>query len=164
VPLPAEVLIAGRLSADDVAELAHEFETVGLTAELRQVSPRRAVGDIAWLVLAAVPLKPFLDQLAKDFASDAYRRLKTLVGKVIHRGPPQASDSANVLLLQDSATGVQVVLEPDLPEEAYRQLLIFDLATLRRGPLHYDRHRRRWRSELDEADAASPAPAPDSFI
>jgi hypothetical protein len=46
-----------------------------------------------------------------------------------------------VLLLQGSTTGIQVVLEPELPDDAYQQLLAFDLATIRRGPLHYDRHR-----------------------
>ena len=67
------------------------------------------------------------------------------------------TSSPQVLVLQDSTTGVQVVLEPDLPDEAFEQLLTFDLATIRRGPLHYDRHCRRWRSELDEADTAVPS-------
>ena len=103
----------------------------------------------------AVPLKPFYEQLAEEFATDAHRQLKTLSGKILGRSEERAS-SPQVLVLQDSTSGVQVVLEPDLPEEAFEQLLTFDLATIRRGPLHYDRHRRRWRSELDEADTASP--------
>ena len=65
-----------------------------------------------------------------------------------------------MLLLQDSTTGIQVVLEPDLPAWAYQQLLSFDFATLRRGPLHYDQHRRRWRSELDEAENVTTSPPP----
>ena len=58
-----------------------------------------------------------------------------------------------VLILQDKTTGVQVVLEPGLPDEAFEQLLVFDLAAIRRGPLHYDQRRRQWRAELDEATA-----------
>jgi hypothetical protein len=57
-----------------------------------------------------------------------------------------------MLVLQDAATGVQVVIEPDLPDESYQQLLALDLSTIRHGPVHYDRHQRRWRSELDEAE------------
>jgi hypothetical protein len=57
-----------------------------------------------------------------------------------------------VLLLQDSTTGIQVVLEADLPDEASQKLLALDLSTIRRGPVHYDRHHHRWRSELDEAE------------
>lgn len=55
--------------------------------------------------------------------------------------------------LQDSATGIQAALEPDLPDEAYQQLVSFDLTAIRHAPLHYDRHRGRWRSEVDEASA-----------
>ena len=153
--IAADVLFAGELSTHEATQLVQEFETVGLTAELREVPPRRALGDIAWLVLAAVPLKPFFDQLAKDSAADAYQRLKTFVDKVSRRSNRQAVEPPKVLLLQDSTTGVQVVLEPDLPAEAYPQLLSFDLASIHRGPLHYDRHHRQWRSELDEADRTS---------
>jgi len=55
-----------------------------------------------------------------------------------------------VLVLQDTTTRLQVVLEADLPVEAYRQLISLDLAAIRHGPLHYDRQRSEWRSELDE--------------
>ena len=69
-----------------------------------------------------------------------------------------------MLLLQDSTTGIQVVLEPDLPARAYQQLLSFDFATLHREPPHYDQHRRQWRSELDEADTPSPHRTPDGSL
>ncbi len=100
-----------------------------------------------------MPAKPFFEQLAKTFADDAYRRLKTLVGKVgtvLHRDKT-FTGAPKILVLQDSTTGVQVILESDLPDEAHQQLLSSDLSTIRRGPLHYDRHNQRWRSELDEA-------------
>jgi hypothetical protein len=158
MPVRASVLFASGLSDQAVAQLIEDFQNVGVTAELRQVSPRRGLGEIAWLALAVVPLKPFFDQLTKDFADDAYQRLKTLIARVfrLHRPPP--TEPPRVLLLQDSTTGIQVVLEPDLPARAYQQLVSFDFATLRRGPLHYDQHRRQWRSELDEADDAISPP------
>lgn len=158
MPLRADVLVADQISDDDAAQLVLEFEMVGLIAELREVPSRRSLADIAWLILAAVPLKPFFDQLAKESATDAYRRLKTLADKVSRHRPQPSDERPKVLLLQDNTTGVQVVLEPDLPDKAYEQLLAFDLSTIRRGPLHYDRHRRRWRSELDEADRRSSGP------
>ena len=158
MPVCASVLFASDLSDRVAAQLIEDFQSVGVTAELRQVSPRRALGEIAWLALAVVPLKPFFDQLTKDFAADAYQHLKTFIARVFRLHPSPATEPATVLLLQDSATGIQVVLEPDLPARAYQQLLSFDFATLRRGPLHYDQHRRRWRSELDEADDVTSPP------
>ncbi len=44
----------------------------------------------------------------------------------------------------------QVVLEADLPAEAYEALVALDLSAFRQGPVHYDRQRGRWRSEPDE--------------
>ena len=161
MPVCASVLVASSdLSDEAAAQLIEDFHSVGVTAELRQVSPRRSLGEIAWLALAVVPLKPFFDQLIKDFADDAYQRLRTCIVKLFRLHPSPPTEPPRVLLLQDSTTGIQVVLEPDLPVRAYKQLLSFDFATLRRGPLHYDQHRRRWRSELDEAhNAASLPPA-----
>ena len=158
MPVCANVLFASDLSDQAAAQLIEDFQSVGVTAELRQVSPRRALGEIAWLALAVVPLKPFFDQLTKDFAEDAYQHLKTFIVRLFRLHPPPPTEAPRVLLLQDSTTGIQVVLEPDLPTRAYQQLLSFDFATLRRGPLHYDQHRRRWRSELDEADNATCPP------
>jgi len=151
LPLATQVLFATELSTLEVTELVEEFNAIGLTAELRQVPPRRTLEDIAWLALAVAPLKPFFEQLVKDSADDAYQRLKAFAGKLYHRDKQPSTTHPKVLLLEDQTTGIQVVLEADLPEEAYRQLLSFDLNTIRRGPLHYDRYRHRWRSELDEA-------------
>jgi hypothetical protein len=151
---PADVLIAEPIAADEAAEIAAAFGSVGLTADLRIVSTKRSLADLTWLVLAAIPLQPFFNRLAEDLADDAHQRLKTFVTRVLRR-PAAANQPKPVLILQDTITGVQVVLEPDLPADSYRQLLSFDLATVRRGPLHYDAHRRRWRSELDEAPSTT---------
>jgi hypothetical protein len=152
--IDAEVLIAVELSPDDASELRREFESVGLDADLREVAPRRSLQDVAWLALAAVPLQPFFEKLAQDFAADAYQRLRSLVGTVAGRGRTRSA-SPRVLLLQDPTTGTRVVLEPDLPDEAFELLLNVDLSRIHRGPLHYDRHHRRWRSLLDEEEAGT---------
>ena len=153
MPIDAEVLIAAELSLDDASQLRREFESVGLSVDLRETTPRRSLQDIAWLALAAVPLQPFFEKLAEEFAADAYRRLRSLASAVTGRGKAQPR-SPKVLLLQDPDTHVGVVLEPDLPDEAYKLLLDVDLSRFPRGPLHYDRHHRRWRSPLDEAQGS----------
>ena len=57
-------------------------------------------------------------------------------------------------MLQDTTTGLQIILDHDLPADGYRQLLTLDLSPFRLGPLHYDHVQHRWRSELDEAAPA----------
>jgi hypothetical protein len=157
MPLSTDVLVVGTLSTEEADRLRQAFGHLGLAAELREVPPRRSVGDFAWMLLAALPLKPFFDQLVHDAAADAYKGLKRLVGIVVRRHD-QAPEHPKVLVLQDSSTGIQVVLESDLSDEAYEQLLKLDLGAIRRGPVHYDRHRCEWRSELDEADKSASRP------
>jgi len=57
------------------------------------------------------------------------------------------------MVLQDTASGLRLVLDPDLPAEGCQQLLALGLSQYRLGPLHYDRAQRRWRCELYEAAA-----------
>jgi len=54
------------------------------------------------------------------------------------------------------------VLEADLPPDAYAALLSLDLSNFYKGPLHYDRHRGAWRSELDEWQQQMELPPEDS--
>jgi hypothetical protein len=78
--------------------------------------------------------------------------LKSAIGRLLGRDQEQpAAEQLRPLVLQDTASGLQVVLEADLPDAAYQQLVGLDLAKFQLGPLHYDRQQRRWRSELDEA-------------
>ncbi|MGH3902358.1 MAG: hypothetical protein ACRDTA_29720, partial [Pseudonocardiaceae bacterium] len=94
-------------------------------------------------------------------AQDVAKGLKRLVGQVVGTKDKTAS-SAQVLILQDAESRLQVVLEADLPTEAYQALVALDLSAFRQGPVHYDRQRGRWRSELDEwqqAQARDSGPA-----
>lgn len=160
--MSADVLMAQEIPSDEAARIVGEFASIGMTADLRTVAPTRSMGGVGWLILAALPLQPFFSQLAADAADDVHERLKTFVGRVLRKRSADAGTEDQprpVMVLQDTVTGVQVILEPDLPAESYQQLLRFDLNTVRHGPLHYDVHRHRWRSELDEPPGKTPPTA-----
>lgn len=149
----ADVFVDKPIAAAEVDRIAAQFAAIGLTTDLRVAAPRRSLEDVTLVILAALPFQPFVSQLATDFADDAYARLKAFATNVLHRKKPAdagAEAPKDVLVLQDTATGVRVVLEPDLPAESYRQLLSLDLTKFAQGPVHYDLARKRWRSELDE--------------
>jgi|tagenome__1003787_1003787.scaffolds.fasta_scaffold20671269_2 hypothetical protein len=150
--LAAEVLITSEVSAEQEHALVEAFQAVGVAARARMVPTRRGVEEFQWLVLAALPLHAFLSGLGSALAEEASQGIKRLVSRVLGDRRTTASP-APVLVLQDSATRLQVVLEADLPTDAYNALLSLDLATFQRGPLHYDRHAGRWRSELDEGQS-----------
>ncbi|MGH4023069.1 MAG: hypothetical protein ACRDRV_00620 [Pseudonocardiaceae bacterium] len=148
-PLSAELLLSSDVSEEQIQDLVTTFSRFGVTTRVRSLLNHRGPADLEWLVLAALPLQAFLSGLGAEAVKDVYASLMRLVRRL----PGTSQPAANVvpLVLQDSRSGVRIVLEPDLPGQAYQQLWELDLTQYRIGPLHYDRAGQRWRSELDEA-------------
>jgi hypothetical protein len=149
VTISAQVLIAEEIPADEIEDIKTEFTAIGLTVDLRVVSPKRSLEEVVWLVLAALPLQPFFRRLAEDFADDVHDRLRTFVNRILRRQPP-AEGRKPVLLLQDTDSATRIILEPDLPVKSYQQLLSLDLTIVQRELLRYDMNSQQWRPDLDE--------------
>jgi hypothetical protein len=148
-PLTARILLPGEVPPAQEQAIVEAFRTIGVTALARVVPPRRGVGDLPWLVLAALPLQAFLGGLGSEAAKGTYEGLKRLVAVVVG-GRPEPARPDQVLVLEDPTSQLRIVLEADLPTDAYRQLVELDLSAYLQGPLHYDRQRSKWRSEPDE--------------
>ncbi|HEY2723336.1 MAG TPA: hypothetical protein VGI84_01500 [Pseudonocardiaceae bacterium] len=144
----AQILVAAEIGAQRRQVIADAFRALGLAVRIRTVPARRGPDEMQWLMLATLPLQAVLSGLGAVLAEDVAQTLKRLVGR-LSRNRGGTSD-AQVLILQDAGTGLQVVLEPDLPGHAYTALVMLDLSEFEQGPVHYDVKRRRWRSELDE--------------
>lgn len=146
--LTADVFVVPEFAEGQERPLVEAFTSLGFSTRTRVVPERRAAEQLTWLVLAALPLQAFLSGIGGKIGEDGYRGLKNTVQAVLgrHAVPPPAP-----LVLQDSTSGLQIVLDHDLPEEGYRQLLDLDLSQFRLGPVRYDPVQCRWRSELDEA-------------
>ncbi len=148
-PLAAEVLVTAEVSAEEEQAIVEAFRALDVAARTRMVPTRRGLDQLHWLVLATLPLHAFLSGLGSAAAQDVAQSLKHLVGRAVG-AKHKTTSSAQVLVLQDAVTQLQVVLEADLPAEAYQALVALDLSAFRQGPVHYDRQRGGWRSELDE--------------
>ena len=148
--LPAEVLVTTDVSAEEERAIIEVFRDLDVIARTRMILARRGLEQLQWLVLATLPLHAFLSGLGSAAAQDIAHGLKRLVGRVGGAKRAAAGSQQQVLVLQDAATRLQVVLEADLPAEAYQALVMLDLSVFRQGPVHYDRHHGKWRSELDD--------------
>ncbi|MGH3717770.1 MAG: hypothetical protein ACRDRI_02825 [Pseudonocardiaceae bacterium] len=158
-PLSAELLLSSNITEQQAQDVARAFSRFGVATRARRVLNHRGPADLEWLVLAALPLQAFLTGLGTEAVKDFYAALKSLVGHLPLPSRPVPNQVP--LVLQDSRSGVRIVLEPDLPGQAYQQLLGLDLGRYRTGPLHYDRAAQRWRSELDEASSGYVRPHRD---
>ncbi|MFD5796373.1 hypothetical protein ACFWIO_23145 [Streptomyces diastatochromogenes] len=143
----ADVVVDPRLPRDQETLLTTALTTLGFTPRVRELPRRRAAGQLVWMVLVSVPLHTFLRAVTDKAATDAYRCLQEAVRALRTR----SDETPHPVVFQDPDNGLRIVLEPDLPAEAYQQLLALDLTQYRLGPLHYDKAQSRWRSELDEA-------------
>lgn len=154
---PVTLHVASGVPQEVTEQFLDDIRVIGLDPVLKAVPARRGLSDIPWLVLLALPMKPFFEALVQNCAGDAYLQLKSLVGKVLHR-QRESGNGSRVLVLQDNTTGLQVVLESELPLEAYQQLFQVNFSSIRRGPLHYDGKRGGWRAELDEWEQQNSSP------
>ncbi len=117
-PLAAEILVTAEASAEVELALIEIFRSLGVAPRTRIVPTRRGLDQLYWLVLAALPLHAFLSGLGAAAAQDVAQGLKHLVSRVL--GAKHKTESpVQVLVLQDAATRLQVVLEADLPAEVY---------------------------------------------
>jgi hypothetical protein len=162
--MQAQVILGspGILAEPDERLLLDVLAGCGASTQLETIPVHRGESTaLTWIVLAVLPLQAFLAALGSKMADDAYAQLRNLVkrlaaGRRPPAGPSPAGQPAPLVLL-DRGTGLRIVLEADLPAEAYRQLTALDLSQFGTGPVHYDLARGRWRSELDEA---APPPRP----
>lgn len=152
-----ELLLRSEVDGKAADELRERCEQLGFATDVRPAHHARDIGDIGWLVLAALPLRAFLDGLAGAAAADSYGRIKQLVERLVPNRDRVPADEPSVppsvatpLVLQDWDSGLRVVLEADLPPEAYRQLVGLDLSEFRTGPVRYDKDLACWRPAPDD--------------
>jgi hypothetical protein len=150
--LTADIFLDADVPSDREQSLVESLAALGVTGQAKVVPVRRALGQLHWLVLIALPLQAFLSTVGRQAAEDAYQGFRKVVRGLLTRGEPEAK-APRPIVFQDTSTGIQVVLEPDLPDDGYEQLLRLDLSQFRLGPVLYDRTQGRWRSQLDEARA-----------
>ncbi|MFI6494845.1 hypothetical protein [Streptomyces sp. NPDC050564] len=135
-PPQADVLVPEQDAPGTEAALVETLTALGLTVRVKAVPVRRS---LELLILVTLPLHAFLGGLGSRLADDVYRKLR----EAVRRTP-----APRPVALQDTDTGVRVLLTRDLDAQAYHQLQALDL-TLVRGTLRYDTVERSWRLAED---------------
>ena len=171
-PRTADVFVEESAPRGQEAPLVEELGALGFTVRARALPARRPIEQLAWAVLVVLPLQAFLTALGGKAGEDAHHGLSKAVRKVLRRaseaepstGPSteptgeseaeplaDAPTTSPTVVLQDPATGIQIILGPHLDDTAYRALRALDLTGITQGPVRYDTAEARWLSDVDEA-------------
>jgi hypothetical protein len=140
--IAADLLLGSGFSAEDIEECESALAELGLATAIRVLPPRRAA-ELTWLVLLTLPLSSFLTAIGSSLAEDAHAALARLSQRLLRRGDPTLPP-ARTVVLEDRDSGVRVILDDELPEQAFRALLRTDLAAEPGETLRYDGATRRW--------------------
>ncbi|NUP53656.1 MAG: hypothetical protein HOW97_40995 [Catenulispora sp.] len=150
---PVIVQLDAAVPPGEEAELREALAEAGFDVFAQDLPTVRGLENLDAIALLMIPLHSFLTAAGEHLAADAYGRFKSGIRRLLHR-PAKDESRPAPLIVQDTATGLKIVMERDLPDEAYEALRTLDLTTFTAGPVDWDRARNRWRSVVDEAGGA----------
>jgi hypothetical protein len=146
------VLLDAAIPVGVEDELKEALAGLGFEPTARELPRVRSADTINALALLMIPLHAFLSASGSKLAAEAYPKFRNGIRRILNR-QPRTAGQPQPLVVQDTATGIRIVLERDLPDEAYEELRKLDLSRFRQGPVDWDPTRHRWRSLTDEAES-----------
>lgn len=144
VQLDAEVPIG------EEDELKQALAAAGFAVTAKELPAVRGVEMLNAVALMMIPLHAFLSAAGSKAGAEAWPLFKTGVRRILHRKDTGPAEPGRPLVVQDTVTGLKIVMDRDLPDEAYEALRSLDLTVFHQGPIDWDRSHRRWRSLADE--------------
>ena len=142
--LAAEAAIYGDGRADDEARVRQAFSEVDVNVRVRTAAYGPTPG-LSWLVVVSVSTRLLFENMARR--ADVASQIRELTRRTLLR---VEDASGGLMLLQDTETGIAIVLAANLPDDAFRSLPNVELIEFTFGPVHYDRSAGAWRSLFDE--------------
>jgi hypothetical protein len=131
-------------------ELKQALAAAGFAVTAKELPAVRGVEMLNAVALMMIPLHAFLSAAGSKAGAEVWPLFKTGIRKILHRDLVGPASVGRPLVVQDTATGLKIVMDRDLPDEAYEALRTLDLTAFHQGPIDWDHSRGRWRSLADE--------------
>lgn len=132
-------------------ELTQALAAAGFAVTAKDLPAVRGVEMLNAVALMMIPLHAFLSAAGSKAGAEVWPLFKAGVRKILHRSSlVPMGEGGRPLVVQDTVTGLKIVMDRDLPDEAYEALRALDLTVFHQGPIDWDRAHRRWRSLADE--------------
>ncbi len=130
-------LVYGQWTENLAKLAAGELGKAGISTRMVCRQPDRSVGEIALLVLLAIPLRTFLEAFGTSLGESAGTAVRSIVNKVVRGGGDN-----QCIVIRDSELGIDLIFAENLPAEAYDQLIRSNF--LHSGLFCYDQDRKAW--------------------
>jgi hypothetical protein len=122
----SEVLLEAEATPQEVAAVEAALREVGIDWPVVAALERRGIGDYPWVIMLAGPPSVVFGVFAKKFAELAAEDVYVSLKKWVRQLASSRRDSNGTITINDPASGTVILLDPELPDEAYRQLPAVD--------------------------------------
>lgn len=144
-PTDAAVVSVVHAVADrDAAQvLVHELERVGIPARPVARQTERSGGELALVVLLAIPVAAFIKAYAESLGQSLGRATAESMHQLVQRiaGGDDGTKRRRIVV-RDQPRGIDIEIDPELPAEAYELLVALD--PQQPGTFRYERVRAEW--------------------
>ncbi len=142
--LHMQILLDSEALPHEVTAVEEIVQKEGVRCSVCAGYFRKSAGDLPWVTLLLAPIAAFLAAFlagaGQDAGRDAYQSIRRLVSRLY----AARRDRNGSIVVMDDDTLTHIVLQPDLPEEAYRQLAQMDPEQLKGGHWVWDKERNHW--------------------
>jgi hypothetical protein len=140
----ADVVVYGGVPRGEAARIREVLTSFGVTAQVR-IAGSPGGRPHSWVAFVSLSVRSLVERLGSTIADRAER-----LGELIRRVALDHVELGGLIVLVDTETGIEMILEPALPADALRSFQDVDLEDFTFGPVHYDAESSGWRSLLDE--------------
>ena len=142
--LDIEILLDAEALPREIAAVEAVAQKEGIRGSVRAAFFRKSLGDLPWVIYLLAPVlvfcSAFLKGAGQEAGRDTYQALRGLVERLYHA----RRNRHGGVIVRDSDTFTEIVLQDDLPEEAYRQLAQMGPKRLEGGYWVWDSEQNRW--------------------
>ena len=144
-----DIILDSDASDSEVEAVKAVLREEGINGSVKGTLESRSLGEDPWVIILYIQVAYFLKGFTKGFATtlgeeaarDVYQGLRRVVSRLSRiRGK-----SNGCVELCDDNTRTHVILTPDLPEEAYKQLAQKSVEQLKGGYWTWDSNLKEWR-------------------
>lgn len=121
-----DVMLETECTDADITAVTQVFETAGIPADISAVYARRSAGPLPWVIIigggyiAWEFLKSAVQGAGDEAGRDGWRALMRLVTALYEARKDSRAEQGTVSI--EPSEVQEILLPPDLPEEAYRKL------------------------------------------